>query len=35
MRRMYELLVAFFDPKTRINGRQDAFLQASAKVVIQ
>jgi len=31
----YELLVAFFDPNTRITGRQDAFLQVSAKFIIQ
>jgi len=31
----YELLVAFFDPNTRITGRQDAFLQVSAKFTIQ
>ncbi|MCX6354958.1 MAG: hypothetical protein NTZ78_08655 [Candidatus Aureabacteria bacterium] len=31
----YELLVAFFDPNTKITGRQDAFLQVSAKFLIQ
>jgi len=31
----YELLVAFFDPNSRITGRQDAFLQTSAKFSIQ
>jgi len=31
----YELLVAFFDPNTRITGRQDAFLQVSAKFTIK
>ena len=31
----YELLVAFFDPDTKITGRQDAFLQVSAKFTIQ
>jgi hypothetical protein len=31
----YELLVAFFDPNTKITGRQDAFLQVSAKFTIR
>lgn len=30
----YELLTAFFDPKAKITGRQDAFLQVSAKLTI-
>jgi len=30
----YELLVAFFDPNTKITGRQDAFLQVSSKFTI-
>jgi len=31
----YEMVAAFFDPSKPMNGKQDAFLEASAKFTIE